>query len=169
MSKFGTLFPVFVAAAFMAACASGAPDATTLSIAPAAGPGDAPRAATSTVAASDEGASKTEPELDCKKLTGRMQIRILEIRDFNERSQSTGLSRVLQSGVAAVTGGSTAGTDPSGQYATDRSMLDAYNKQLAAKGCKTYDLEAELKPKDFKETPNATIKPAAAVGAVKQK
>lgn len=113
--------------------------------------------------------SAAEQELDCKKLTGRMQIRILEIRDFNERSQSTGLSRVLQSGVAAVTGGSTAGTDPSGQYATDRSMLDAYNKQLAAKGCKTYDLEAELKPKDFKETPNATIKPAAAVGAGKQK
>jgi hypothetical protein len=44
-------------------------------------------------------------------------------------------------------------------------MLEAYNKQLAVKNCKTYDLDAELKPKDFRETPNATIKPASGPAA----
>ncbi len=39
-------------------------------------------------------------------------------------------------------------------------MLEAYNKQLAAKNCRSYDLDAELKPKDFRVSPSATIKPA---------
>ena len=105
--------------------------------------------------------SADEQQMDCKKLTGRMQIRILEIRDYNERQQATMLSRALQSGVALVTGGSKTGSDPNGDFTRDRAMLAAYNKQLAAKDCKTYDLDAELKPKDFRETPNAAIKPPA--------
>ncbi len=104
--------------------------------------------------------SADEQALECKQLTGRMQIRILEIRDYNERNQTTLASRALQSGVAAVTGGSTAGIDPNGRYAKDRAMLETYNRQLATKGCKTYDLEAELRPKSYTETPAATIKPA---------
>jgi hypothetical protein len=111
--------------------------------------------------------SASEQDLDCKKLTGRMQIRILEIRDYNERHQASAFSRALQSGAAAITGGSAAGTDPDGDFSRDRAMLAAYNKQLAAKGCKAYDLDAELKPKDFHETPNPTIKPTA--GAVPAK
>jgi hypothetical protein len=110
--------------------------------------------------------SADEQELDCKKLTGRMQIRILEIRDYNERHQASAFSRALQSGVAAVTGGSKAGTDPDGDFTKDRAMLDAYNKQLAAKGCKAYDLNAELQPKDFHVTPNPTIKPTVAPAGV---
>jgi hypothetical protein len=111
--------------------------------------------------------SADEQSLDCKKLTGRMQIRILQIRDYNERHQASAFSRALQSGVAAVKGGSIAGTDPDGDFAKDRAMLEAYNKQLAAKSCKSYDLAAELKPKDFHETPNATIKPAAEAAPAK--
>ncbi|NOT72974.1 MAG: hypothetical protein HOP09_17380 [Hyphomicrobium sp.] len=117
-------------------------------------PGDAANVAPAVLSADEQA-------LECKQLTGRMQIRILEIRDYNERNRTTIASRALQSGVGAVFGGSKSGLDPSGRYAQDRAMLDAYNKQLGVKGCKTYDLEAELKPQDFRVTPEAKIKPAS--------
>lgn len=105
--------------------------------------------------------SADEQELGCKKLTGRMQLRILEIRDYNERNRTTLVSRALQSGSTAVLGGPKAGLDPEGTYAKDRATLEAYNQALAAKGCKTYDLESELQPQDFRATPTPTIKPAS--------
>jgi hypothetical protein len=43
-----------------------------------------------------------------------------------------------------VLGGSTAGADRQAVYARERAKLDAYNRELAAKGCKTVDIEAEL-------------------------
>lgn len=102
-----------------------------------------------------------EQALECKQLTGRMQIRILEIRDYNARNKTTMASRALQSGSTAVFGGPKAGIDPDGTYAKDRATLEAYNTQLAAKGCRTYDLESELHPQDVHVTPNASIKPAS--------
>ena len=104
--------------------------------------------------------SAGEQKLDCKQLTGRMQLRILEIRDYNERAQTSAFSRALQSGTERLFGGGKTGIDPGGQYTKDRAMLEAYNKQLAAKGCPTYDLDAELKVKDVKVTPYPVNKPA---------
>lgn len=133
----------------------------------ATNPGDTAALATPPAAAPAAGVTKAgyvlsakELELECKQLTGRMQIRILEIRDYNERNRTTLASRALQSGATTVFGGSTTGTDPDGAYAKDRAMLEAYNQQLQAKGCRTYDLESELTPQDVRVTPNATIKPA---------
>jgi hypothetical protein len=137
-------------------CAASGPSATSSLLTPVV----APAAAAYTLSAD-------ELQLDCKKLAGRMQIRILEIRDYNERQQASLLSRALQSGASTVAGGSMSGTDPNGQYAKDRAMLEAYNAQLAAKNCKSYDLNAELKPKDFHETPTANIKPASAAAPAK--
>jgi hypothetical protein len=34
-------------------------------------------------------------------------------------------------------------------------MLYAYNRQLAAKKCKTFDLDAELRPQPVQHTPRA--------------
>lgn len=153
MSKFGTLFPVFVAAAFMAACASGAPDATTLSIAPAADPGDAPRAATSTAAATAAGVSEGEPELDCKKLTGRMQIRILEMRTFATASQTSGLSRTMQAAGKSVFGGTSAGIDPKGEHARDYATLENYNRQLVSQDCRSFDIQQSIAGQDTPPQP----------------
>jgi hypothetical protein len=100
-----------------------------------------------------------EKELDCKKLTGRMQVRILQIRDYNDREQTSTVSHMLQQGATALFGGSTEGVAPAQRYARDRAVLEAYNQQLASKGCRTFDLDAELQPKDAKETPSPT-KPA---------
>ena len=38
------------------------------------------------------------------------------------------------------------------------TVLEAYNGQLAAKGCPTFDLESDLQPKDTKEMPRP-VKP----------
>lgn len=150
MSKFGTLFPVFVAAAIMAACASGAPDATTLSIAPAAGPGDAPFIPTTPNAAA---VSEVEPELDCKKLTGRMQIRILETRTFATTSQTSGLSRTMHAAGKSVFGGTSAGIDPKGEHGRDYAALENYNRQLVSQDCRSFDIQQSLAGQDTPPQP----------------
>lgn len=102
--------------------------------------------------------SKDELALDCKKLTGRMQVRILQIRGYETTQKATVGSRLLQSATATVLGGSKEGADPDGRYAKDRAMLEAYNGQLAAKGCRTFDLAAELGPKPVDVTPTPVAK-----------
>ncbi|HYD15559.1 MAG TPA: hypothetical protein VEA77_04080 [Hyphomicrobium sp.] len=87
-----------------------------------------------------------ELELDCKKLTGRAAVRIVQIRDFQTRRQTTAVSRTIQSTTSSVLGGSFEGTDPDGRYARDRAMLAAYNNRLAEKNCANFDLDAELAP-----------------------
>lgn len=142
-----------MAAAGFAGCASNTVPVTS-SLAPASGPD-----ASAGLSKVSYELTADEKALECKQLTGRMQIRILEIRDYHERNRTTLASRALQSGSTAVFGGPKAGTDPDGTYAKDRATLEAYNAQLAAKGCKTYDLESELQPQDVRVTPTATIKP----------
>ncbi len=93
-----------------------------------------------------------ELALDCKKLTGRMAVRIVQIRDFASRSQSTSLSRGLQTAMKPAFGGLGEGADPGGRYARDRAMLEAYNQRLAEKNCANFDLDAELDP-NAKEPP----------------
>ena len=74
-----------------------------------------------------------------------MRIRIIALKDGMTRSNTSELSRTLHSATAAV-GATATGSDPYGDARRDRAMLDAYNQQLAAKGCKTIDLERELTP-----------------------
>lgn len=105
-----------------------------------------------------------ELKLDCKKLTGRMQVRILQIRDHNQRQQPSTAGRSVQSAVQPIFGGTTRGMNPDGEFARDRAVLDAYNRQLAAKNCKTFDLDAELRPKPITETPTPVAKAAPAKG-----
>lgn len=87
-----------------------------------------------------------ELALNCKKLTGRMAVRIVQIRDYQSRHQTTALSRTIQSTTTSVMGGSKEGTDPVGRYARDRAQLEAYNQRLAEKNCANFDLNAELDP-----------------------
>jgi hypothetical protein len=105
--------------------------------------------------------SPEEQKLDCKKLTGRMQIRIQQLRAAQGTPTTSAVSRTLQAAATPFVGGTTRGIDPQGDNARDLSMLKAYNAQLAAKGCKTYDLEAQLAPGN-KESPRPVPKPAAA-------
>jgi len=96
--------------------------------------------------------SQDELGLDCKKITGRMAVRIVQIRDFQVRSRTTALSRGMQSATNPVFGGTLEGSDPDGRYARDRAQLEAYNQRLAEKKCPNFDLAAELAP-DAKDPP----------------
>jgi hypothetical protein len=43
-----------------------------------------------------------------------------------------------------VFGGSASSADRQGVYARERAKLDAYNRELGAKGCPMIDIDAEL-------------------------
>ncbi len=94
-----------------------------------------------------------EKALDCKKLTGRMQVRLLQVRDFTSQSAPSGVSHALQSAAVMAGSKSTRGLDPSAEHATDRAQLQAYNQRLAELKCKTFNLDDELRPKPVTATP----------------
>ena len=97
--------------------------------------------------------SKSELELDCRRLTGRMQVRILQVRDYTKREKSSAIARITQQGTTQILGGTQQGADPDGEHRRDIAMLYAYNRQLAAKKCPTFDLETELQPQPIERTP----------------
>jgi hypothetical protein len=102
--------------------------------------------------------SEKERKYDCKKLTGAMQVRILQIRDYDQRNRPTLAARGVQTVTTPIWGGTKEGMDPDGQHRRDLAMLEAYNGLLAQKNCRTFDLAAELKkrgPTDM-PTPGAT-------------
>ena len=134
------------AAVLLAGCAA-TPDVAAYSVA-----GESPvMVSTATTNTTSDAAapayvlSEEEKSVDCKRLTGRMKIRIMQLRDEASRVRTTELSRSLQSATSQF-GGSSAGTDPDADHRRDMGMLEAYNGQLAAKGCKTLELSTELKP-----------------------
>lgn len=97
--------------------------------------------------------SEKEKKYGCKKLSGIMQVRILQIRDYDPDRKATMAARSVQSVATPIFGGTTTGIDPDAQYQRDRAMLEAYNAQLAAKNCKTYDLDKELKSRGLHDMP----------------
>ena len=97
--------------------------------------------------------SEEELKFDCKKLTGTMQIRILQMRGYDTNKKTSTVARSLQSLTTPIFGGTKEGVDPDGQYVKDRAMLEAYNRQLGVKQCKTFDLDAELAIKSTDVTP----------------
>jgi hypothetical protein len=88
--------------------------------------------------------SEEELKFDCNKLTGTMQIRILQMRGYDTNKKTSTVARSLQSLTTPIFGGTKEGVDPDGQYLKDRAMLEAYNRQLGSKQCKTFDLDTEL-------------------------
>lgn len=102
--------------------------------------------------------SAEELKLDCKRLTGRMQVRILQIRDTSERGNGNMIARGLQSTLTPVLGGTTYGVDRQADFARDKAVLEAMNRQLATKNCATFDLEAELRPRPLRDTPTPVPK-----------
>jgi hypothetical protein len=102
--------------------------------------------------------SKEELALDCKRLTGRMQIRIIQARDASTRGNGSMAARGIQSVTTPIMGGTLHGADPAADFARDRAVLEAMNKQLAAKNCNTFDLDTELQPRSSRDTPRPVPK-----------
>ena len=97
--------------------------------------------------------SPSELALNCRKLTGRTLVRILQIRDHELTRSGSVAARSLQKVVTPVFGGTERGADPDADYRRDRAMVEAYNRRLAEKGCKSFDLVKELQPKPAAESP----------------
>jgi hypothetical protein len=98
-----------------------------------------------------------DDKLSCKQLSGRIQVTVMQLRGFGGRDQASGFSRGIQSGFAATLGNQSHGTDPTGEYAAQMKALHAYNQRLVDKGCKSYDIEAELRKKDTDGMPAPTV------------
>ena len=88
--------------------------------------------------------SSTEKAMDCKRITGSMQITMSRLRDGFVRQEPSAVASAAQSLGSPAFGGSAAGADRQAVYARERAKLDAYNDELAAKGCRPLDIEAEL-------------------------
>lgn len=149
MIRSGTIGLLLSAAALLCGCAS-----TPMDDAPSLISDTQPTAQpASNTAVAGYQLSAQEFAYDCKKLTGVMQVRILQMRGYETREKTTSVSRTMQSISTPIFGGSKEGIDPDGQYRRDRAMLDAYNARLAEKGCKTFDVDAELHKTDPHDTP----------------
>jgi hypothetical protein len=88
--------------------------------------------------------SEAEKAMDCRRLTGSMQIVITRLKDPYMRMEPSAVSAGAQKAVTPVFGGSAMTADRQAVYARERAKLDAYNAELAAKNCNTLDIEAEL-------------------------
>ncbi len=86
-------------------------------------------------------------KLNCSQIRGRMKLRLMQIRATRNSQKSTALSRNMHGASSSIFGGTNHGVNPDQQYAQDVAILRAYNSQLAAKKCETFDLDKELASK----------------------
>jgi hypothetical protein len=84
-----------------------------------------------------------EKLMDCKRTTGSMMITIERLKHRNQEVPTSGVA-VTGSQIAPHTRQSSKGLDRDAEYARDRARLEAYNRHLASKGCRTVDIDAEL-------------------------
>ena len=90
--------------------------------------------------------TEQEQKLDCKHLNGGITVKILQMRDAANRAKPSAVATTAQQVARPFKGGTTYGVDLGKDYQADRARLEALNKQLADKACRTFDLDAELKP-----------------------
>lgn len=88
--------------------------------------------------------TEKDQKLNCKQLTGAIKVRVMQLRATAAGEGGTLVARGMQTGATKVFGGPSYGIDPASDRAKDHAQLEAYNQQLAAKKCKTVDLQAEL-------------------------
>lgn len=103
----------------------------------------------------------SEMALDCKKMAGRMKIRILENRGPRPGQGTSAAAQGWQSAVVPIFGGTQRGADAAADRATDIAKIKAMNDILVAKGCPHYDVDAEL-AKDARAPSPSLIKTSGA-------
>ncbi|MFM9942452.1 MAG: hypothetical protein ACKVP7_23465 [Hyphomicrobiaceae bacterium] len=109
--------------------------------------------------------SDQEQKLDCKQLSGSITIKIMQMREAGDRRRASLPAALAQHASRPFQGNSTYGADIDADAANDRARLVALNRQLAAKNCRTFDIEADLKPgnKDMPR-PVGEVKPKTKAG-----
>lgn len=90
--------------------------------------------------------SSKEQGLNCRRLTGVVQIKIQQVRDI-EAHPTTGLATTITS---TATPRHTAAGQPGSAYSEERAKLIALNKLMTEKKCGHFDIEAALAPGNTK-------------------
>ena len=108
----------------------------------------------------DDGGSysltEQEEKLDCKHLAGSITIKIIQMREAAGRAAPSAGAVALQQGMRPFKGGTTYAQDIDTDYRRDRARLESLNARLVEKSCKSFDLDAELKPGNT-EVPKPTV------------
>lgn len=103
--------------------------------------------------------SAEEQGLDCRKLTGRMQVRILSVRGADYKVAPTGVSAAARTVSSTLLFTDTA-SNASERTARERPMLEAYNRRLKEQGCASFDLDKDLAARPSAPPPTPTVPPA---------
>lgn len=103
-----------------------------------------------------EPARAEDAEADCKRLAGKVQLRLLEVRSGISPEESSIVSRSIQT-AGTLVGGSARGLDTSTSLAREVAELEAANKQLAERNCRSFDIAKALTGEET--VPAATIPP----------
>jgi hypothetical protein len=88
--------------------------------------------------------SEQEKATDCKRIAGSMMVTISRLKHRDSEVAGSALTTTANKAIVPFLGGSGKGLDRDAEYVRDRARLTAYNQHLAAKGCATVDIEAEL-------------------------
>jgi hypothetical protein len=153
MLKLLLTFSIAISSAMLAGCASQPPAEFTSSVA---------KPLADAEGLSEQYAlSASELRLGCKQLTGRMQVHILQLRDYDAENDTSAASRAFQATIGSIFSSPSAKSAPAPSHAQERARLEVYNRRLAELKCKTYDLSADLTPQDVKITPQP-VRPANA-------
>jgi len=92
--------------------------------------------------------SRQERAQSCKRIKGKMNIRIVQLKRTGILRSSSTLARKFSS----VFGGNNHGLDGKTYRRRERAILVAYNRLLAKKKCPTMDLDKELGATAFPAT-----------------
>lgn len=96
-----------------------------------------------------------EKALNCKQLTGSIQIRLEQMRVHASRPRPSEVSAAMQKTARPFIHGSERGADPDADFARDKAQIVAYNDALKEKKCKSFDIETELKAAPGRGAPSA--------------
>ncbi len=100
--------------------------------------------------------SAEEKALDCRRLTGRIQVRLLALRGDEYKVQPSATAQSMRSATSAALGTDTA-KNAAVRTSTDRPVLDAYNTRLVELGCPSFDIGKELEARPSAPTPFPTV------------
>lgn len=90
--------------------------------------------------------TEQEQKLDCKQLNGSITVKIVQMRAAGDRVQPSAASNAVRTVMTPLKGGTTYAQDTAVDYRQDRARLETLNRRLAEKNCRTFDVDAELKP-----------------------
>lgn len=103
--------------------------------------------------------SAEEKALDCGRLTGRMQVRLMSLRGADYKVGPSGTASAMRT-VTSTAFGTKTGSNADARVAADRPLLEAYNRRLSELGCASFDIDKELAARPSAPSPAPSI-PAA--------